>query len=68
MARKPITFDNIGEMTVDEVTGQLFWKGEAVAMKQRISLRPFELCLAFLGAAGALLSGIHPFGVTLGWW
>ena len=68
MARRPITMDEMDLFEVDDSDGRLFWRGKTVVVENRVSLRPLELGLAFVGALGALLSGLHPFGVTLGLW
>ncbi|PWJ87812.1 hypothetical protein C8D77_114103 [Mesorhizobium loti] len=67
MARRVMGLDEYDAFEVDE-SGQLFWKGKPVQFEQRVSLRRYELVLATLGAIGALLAGIHPFGASLGIW
>lgn len=67
MARHGITFDQIDHMQVDD-EGHLYWKGEAVILEKRVRLENYQVVLAILATAGALLSGIHPFGASFGWW
>lgn len=67
MARKEITWDGLGKFSVDD-DGRLYWDGQAVVLEQRITLKGYELVLATVAATGAALAGIHPFGVSLGWW
>ncbi|MGO7287954.1 hypothetical protein ACCT25_37540, partial [Rhizobium ruizarguesonis] len=47
---------------------KLHWNGEAVLLEKRIRLETYQIALASLATAGSLLSGIHPFGHSFGWW
>ncbi len=59
-----ITIADMGDLEV--IDGKLHWKGQALVVDQKVSLRKYELILATAGALGALLAGIHPFMVSLG--
>jgi hypothetical protein len=65
MTERGMTFADMGDLHV--VDGKLHWKGQAIVVDQKLSLRRYELILATGGALGALLAGVHPFLVSLGW-
>jgi hypothetical protein len=67
MARKQLTSDNLGHMEIDEQTGELSWKGASVKTRQVHGLRHYEFVLAAIAAIGTLLSGLHPFIQSLGY-
>lgn len=67
MARRTISIDELDGFELDE-NNRLYWKGTAVLLERRLSLDWYQTTLATLAAAGALLAGVHPFGVTWGWW
>lgn len=67
MARHEMTWDESSLFEVDE-GGQLYWKGKAVILEKRLRLETYQVVLATLATLGAVLSGIHPFGVSFGWW
>lgn len=67
MGLRTISIDELDHFKLDE-HGRLYWKGEAVILEKRLRLETYQIVLATLATAGAVLSGIHPFGVTFGWW
>ncbi|MDX0512752.1 hypothetical protein [Sinorhizobium medicae] len=67
MTLRTISIDELDHFKLDE-NGRLYWKGEAVILEKRLRLETYQIVLATLATAGAVLSGIHPFGATLGWW
>ncbi|OBQ72384.1 hypothetical protein [Mesorhizobium loti] len=67
MAPRTIGQDELDGFQIDD-DGRLYWRGKGVLLDHRVTLRGFELVLATIASIGALLAGIHPFGVTLGWW
>lgn len=67
MTRHEMTWDDVKHLEVDD-DGRLYWKGEAVILEKRVRLEKYQIALATLATAGAVLSGIHPFGVSFGWW
>ncbi len=64
---RTISIDELDGFQIDD-NGRLYWRGKGVVLEQRITLRGIELGLAVVAAIGALLSGIHPFGASFGWW
>ncbi|MCF6111657.1 hypothetical protein [Mesorhizobium muleiense] len=64
--RRTIGQDELDNFEVDG--DRLYWKGSAVVMERKLALDWYQTTLATAAAVGALLAGIHPFGVTLGWW
>lgn len=67
MALKSIGWDQMDNLQIDEA-GRLYWKGEAVILEKRVELETYQIVLLTLGTVGAMLAGIHPFGVSFGWW
>ena len=67
MTLRTISIDEIDHFNLDE-NGRLYWKGEAVILEKRLRLETYQIVLATLATGGAVLSGIHPFGVSLGLW
>jgi hypothetical protein len=67
MSPRTISTDELDGFQIDE-NGRLYWRGKGVILEQKISLRWWELSALIVGALGALLAGVHPFGVTFGWW
>ncbi|TIN06704.1 MAG: hypothetical protein E5Y14_27655 [Mesorhizobium sp.] len=67
MAPRTIGIEELDGFQIDG-DGRLYWRGKGVLMERRITLRGFELLLASTAAVGAVLAGIHPFGVSFGWW
>jgi hypothetical protein len=67
MAPRTISIDELDGLQIDD-DGRLYWRGRSVLLERRITLRGFELFLASAAAFGALMAGIHPFGVSFGWW
>jgi hypothetical protein len=65
MARRNVGIDEFDHFETDD-DGRLFWKGKAIILEQRLTLKGIELALVGLGAAGALLAGIHPFLKSFG--
>lgn len=63
---KPISIEGTGLFGIDPSTGDLYWDGRKVETTRRLA--NFERILATVGAAGALLAGIHPFGHSFGFW
>jgi predicted branched-subunit amino acid permease len=66
MAPKPISFGQIDRLQVDEDSGRLYWDGHPVVTG--LTLHWYERILATAAAIGAVLAGIHPFGITLELW
>jgi hypothetical protein len=67
LALRPIGQDELDNFQFDE-SGRLHWNGEAVLLEKRIRLETYQIVLASVATAGSLLSGIHPFGHSFGWW
>lgn len=67
MGLRTIGMDELDNFKIDD-DGKLYWKGEAVILEKKVSLQGYQVLLLTLGTIGALLSGVHPFGVTFGWW
>lgn len=67
MSRRELNWEDIKLLEVD-ADGRLYWKGEAVILEKRLHLEGYQIVLATLATAGAVLSGIHPFGASFGWW
>lgn len=67
MTLKPLTISEMDHLKVDN-HGRLYWKGEAVILEKKVRLQVYQIVLATIAAIGALLAGVHPFGVTLGLW
>lgn len=67
MALRTISLDELNNFQLDE-DGRLFWKGETVILEKKLSLETYQVVLLALGTIGALLSGLHPFGQSFGWW
>lgn len=65
MARQGISLEDFDKMHVDG--GKLYWDNKEVVTKQVISLRPFELLLAFTAAVGTLLSALWPIALHFHW-
>lgn len=40
---------------------RLFWNGEVMLTKSKLSLNKFQLTLAVLATIGTLAAGVHPF-------
>jgi hypothetical protein len=67
MKRHGINWDDMEHLEVGD-DGRLYWKGEAVILEKRLRLETYQIVLATAATIGALLSGIHPFGSSFGWW
>lgn len=67
MGKRTITLEQLDGFQVDD-DGRLYWQDKAVVLEQKLTLNTYERVIAFVAAIGALLAGVHPFGVTLGWW
>ena len=68
MALQSMSFDNIERLQVDDADRRLYWDGNPVVTGSVVTLQFYERVLATIAAAGALFAGLHPFGVTFGWW
>lgn len=66
-SRHKLTFDDLNELEVDD-EGRLYWKGESVILEKRLRLENYQIFLAILATTGTVMSGIHPFGHSFGWW
>lgn len=62
-----ISWGDMGFLEVGD-DGHLYWKGEAVILEKRLRLENYQVVLAVLATIGAVLSGVHPFGQSFGWW
>ncbi|MEO5322303.1 hypothetical protein PV773_03165 [Mesorhizobium sp. CC13] len=67
MSFQTISMEALDNFQLDE-HGRLYWKGEAVILEKKLTLQTYQIILLTLGTLGALLSGIHPFGQSFGWW
>lgn len=67
MTKHGMTWDESGKFEVDD-DGRLYWNGEAVILEKRLKLERYQIVLATLATVGTLLSGLHPFGHSFGWW
>ncbi|WP_395449938.1 hypothetical protein ACHMW7_09070 [Aminobacter sp. UC22_36] len=67
MALKTIAVGQLDGFQLDD-NGRLYWKGEAVILEKKLLLETYQVVLLTLGTVGALLAGVHPFGVSFGWW
>lgn len=63
---RPMSWNGVGLFGVHRRTGDLHWDGKQVETTKRLAT--FERVLATIGAIGALLAGIHPFGASMGIW
>lgn len=64
MQRRTISLEELDQFEVNDA-GQLFWKGKAVVLERRLTLKGWELFIASLAATGAILAGAHPYLVSL---
>jgi hypothetical protein len=67
MALRSIGIDELDGFQIDD-HGQLYWRAKAVILEKRLKLETYQVLLATLATAGAVASGVHPFGVSFGWW
>jgi hypothetical protein len=67
MSENGLSWNDLDSFGVDG-KGRLLWKGEPVVTESRIHLQTYQVFLASIGAVGALLAGVHPFGHSFGWW
>lgn len=67
MALRPISIDAMDNFQLDD-DDRLYWKEKAVILEKRVRLENYQIALASLATAGAVLSGVHPYGHALGWW
>lgn len=63
---KAISMGGLPFLGVHQRTRDLYWDGKLIETTKRLA--NFERFLATIGATGALLAGVHPFGTTFGWW
>lgn len=63
---RPISQTGLSLFGIDPATNDLFWDGRRVETTKRLA--NYERALATIGAAGAFLAGVHPFGHSFGWW
>lgn len=50
---RPILFDEIGKLGVEDATGKLYWGSHELAVKKVLSLRWYELTLATFASVSA---------------
>ena len=50
---RPITFDELNSLGVEDATGRLYWGARELQVKQVVSLRWYELFLATVASASA---------------
>ncbi|MDH6273588.1 hypothetical protein M2311_003678 [Rhizobium leguminosarum] len=65
--RSQLSWNDLAMFEIDD-DARLYWKGEAVVLEKRLKLEAYQVWLASLATFGTLLSGIHPFGQSFGWW
>ena len=58
MAIKPIGWDNIGKLGIDETTGRLYYGDEEVAVRKGFFLLPLERKIAIVAAAAASITAL----------
>jgi len=66
--RHQLTYDDIKSFEVDNEDGHLYWNGQAVILEKRVKLERYQIGLAVLATIGTVMSGVHPFGHSFGWW
>lgn len=54
---REITWDQLSDLQVDD-KGNLHWRGEKVKIEQRLSLRSFELFLAFAATLATVTGAV----------
>jgi hypothetical protein len=67
MAVRTIGIDELDGFQLDEA-GQLYWRGQAVVLRQRITLGTWELAVAAVASAAAAVGAIFPIGVYFHWY
>lgn len=67
MNHRTISLEELNNFQVDQ-TGQLYWKGQAVVLRQRITLGSLELLIAGIAAVATLIDAVFPIGVHFQWW
>lgn len=67
MSLRGISIDELDGFQLDD-DGRLYWRDKAVILEKRLKLETYQIVLATLATAGAVASGVHPFGHSLGWW
>lgn len=65
---RPLSMNGLCLFALDPTTNDLYWDGRLVQTRRVVSLRGLELALAIIAAMGTFAAGLHPFGVTFGWW
>ncbi|TIQ99501.1 hypothetical protein [Mesorhizobium sp.] len=65
---RTISLDGLDHLGVDPKTNELYWDGQKIVMERKLSLDWYQTFLATIGAFGALLAGIYPFGAAWGLW
>lgn len=63
----PMTWQGMGRLGFGE-DNRLYWDGKPILVEKRIRLENYQIVLASVATAGAILSGLHPFGHSFGWW
>ncbi|WP_417418106.1 hypothetical protein [Hoeflea sp.] len=56
-----MSFDEIGKLGVQPTSNELLWNGKVLATKKQVSLRGFELFLAFVVAVGTVAGAAYPY-------
>jgi hypothetical protein len=51
---RPITFDELGNLGVEDTTGKLYWGAHELEVRKVVSLRWYELCLVTLASVSAV--------------
>jgi hypothetical protein len=51
---RPITFDELDSLGVEDTTGKLYWGAHELKVRKVVSLRCYELCLATLASGSAV--------------
>ena len=64
---KPISSNGTALLGVSEDSERLYWDGKLLQIKRRLSLTRFQTLIAFAGALGAFLAGLHPWVLFLGY-
>ena len=50
---RPVTFDELGKLGVEDTTGKLYWGTQEIQVKKVVSLRKYEVVLATLASVSA---------------
>jgi hypothetical protein len=65
---RPISWDNMADLAVDERSGELYWKGKKVVVERPVTLGTVERVVAGLAALAAVGIFVIEFGRSMCWW